>query len=400
MNITDVDDKIIANAQKANQSISEYTARYIDAFKKDTKVLRLEAPEHIALATDHIDAMIALIQRLEGKGLTYQVEGSTYFRIANFENYGGLTRLDTSGMKKGGRVDQDEYEKDDARDFALWKAPKDGEPYWESPFGPGRPGWHIECSAMSMQYLGATFDIHTGGVDLIFPHHENEIAQSEGATGQPFVRFWVHAEHLLVEGQKMSKSLGNFYTLRDLFEQDYSPEAIRYSLISVPYRKQLNFTFDGLKAATIAVERLRNFKRRLETETFPEGEASELLAAAVQARDQFTAAMDDDLNTAQALGAVFDFVRDANTKIDSKEFLKGNRESAIDLLKLFDSIFDVLTMEASCKIPIEEIERLIEERSRARKNRGFARADEIRVALQRQGVVLEDSRDGTHWKYV
>ncbi len=400
MNITDVDDKIIANAQKANQSISEYTARYIDAFKKDTKMLRLETPEHITLATDHIDAMITLIQRLADKNLTYQSEGSTYFRIAHFENYGKLTRLDTSGMKTGGRVDQDEYEKDDIRDFALWKAPKDGEPYWESPFGPGRPGWHIECSAMSMQYLGATFDIHTGGVDLVFPHHENEIAQSEGATGQQFVRFWVHAEHLLVEGQKMSKSLGNFYTLYDLLDQNYSPEAIRYSLISVPYRKQLNFTFDGLKAATIAIERLRNFKRRLETETFPEGEASELLAAVARARDQFTVAMDDDLNTAQALGAIFDFVRDANTKIDSEDFFEGNRESAIDLLTLFDSIFDVLTMEADCRIPVEEIERFIEERSRARKNRDFARADEIRVELQRQGVVLEDSRDSTHWKYV
>ena len=399
MNITDVDDKIIAGAAEAGQSLAEYTAQYIEAFKQDSKTLRLEEPEHVTAATEHIDAMIDLIRRLEKNGLTYQSEGSTYFRIANFTDYGKLTRLDTSGMQAGARVDQDEYEKDNARDFALWKASKDGEPHWDSPFGPGRPGWHIECSAMGMQYLGETFDIHTGGVDLVFPHHENEIAQSQGATGKPFVRFWVHAEHLLVDGQKMSKSLGNFYTLRDLVEQGHSPEAVRYLLISAPYRKQLNFTMDGLRAAATAIERLRNFRRRLETETFPEGENGRLSTAAAEANRQFVAGMDDDLNTAPALGAVFDYVRDANTKIDAGEFLEGNRQAAAEVLDLFDSIFDVLDAETAGKMPPEEIERLIDERVQARMTRNFARADEIRDELQRQGVILEDSREGTHWKY-
>ncbi len=399
MNITDVDDKIIANAAAAGQTLTEYTAQYTEAFQQDAKTLRLEEPEHLTPATAHIDAMIDLIRRLEENGFTYQSDGSTYFRIANFAEYGKLARLDTSGMKAGARVDQDEYEKDNARDFALWKASKDGEPHWDSPFGPGRPGWHIECSAMGMQYLGETFDIHTGGVDLVFPHHENEIAQSQAATGKPFVRFWVHAEHLLVDGQKMSKSLGNFYTLRDLIEQGHSPEAIRYLLVSAPYRKQLNFTMDGLRAAATAIERLRNFKRRLETEAFSEGENEALSAAATEANRQFAAGMDDDLNTAQALGAVFDYVRDANTKIDAGGFLEGNRRSAAEVLDLFDSIFDVLDTETAGKVPPEEIERLITERAEARKARNFARADEIRDELQRQGVILEDTRDGTHWKY-
>ena len=400
MNITDVDDKIIAAAAAADQTLAEYTEQYTEAFKQDSETLRLEEPEHVTAATQHIDAMIDLIRRLEKNGLTYQSEGSIYFRIANFAEYGKLARLDTSGMQAGARVDQDEYEKDNARDFALWKASKDGEPHWDSPFGPGRPGWHIECSAMGMQYLGETFDIHTGGVDLVFPHHENEIAQSQGATGKPFVRFWAHAEHLLVDGQKMSKSLGNFHTLRDLIEKGHSPEAIRYLLISAPYRKQLNFTMDGLRAAATAIERLRNFKHRLETETFPEGENEVLSAAAAEADRQFVAGMDDDLNTAQALGAVFDYVRDANTKIDAGEFLEGNREAAAGLLDLFDSIFDVLDAETAGKMPPEEIERLIDERAQARMTKDFARADEIRDQLQEQGVVLEDSRDGTYWKYV
>ena len=399
MNITDIDDKIIVNARSAGQSLAEYTARYSESFRQDTRTLRLEEPERVTPATEHIDAMIALIERLEENGLTYRSEGSTYFPIAKFAGYGNLARLDAGGMKPGARFDQDEYGKDDVRDFALWKAAKDGEPLWSSPFGPGRPGWHIACSAMGMRYLGETFDIHTGGVDLIFPHHENEIAQSEGASGKPFVRFWLHAEHLLVDGRKMSKSLGNVYTLRDLLARGHSPEAIRYLLTSAPYRKQLNFTLDGLRGAETAVERLRNFKRRLESETMAEGEDEEISAAAAQARRRFAAAMDDDLNTAQAQGAVFDFVREANTRIDAGEFLEGNRKAAAEVLDLFDSIFDVLSAETPVKFPVEHIERLIEERARARKARDFARADEIRGQLRQQGVVLEDSRDGTRWKY-
>ena len=416
MNVTDVDDKIIANAQKAGQSIQDYTAGYIRAFEEDTAKLRLERPEKITPATEHIDDMIELIRRLDENGYTYQSDGSTYFRIANFSGYGKLSKLDVKGIKAGARVDQDEYEKDDARDFALWKAAAPGEPSWDSPYGAGRPGWHLECPAMAMKYLGETFDIHTGGVDLVFPHHENEIAQSEGATGKPFVRFWLHAEHLLVEGQKMSKSLGNFYTLRDLLEKGFSPEAVRYLLASVPHRRQLNFTFDGLRAADAAIERLRNYKRRLETETFPEGCNPEITDLANKARRQFDAGLDDDLNTAQALGAVFEFLRETNTRMDNGEFRSDNVAEAKAVLDLFDSIFDVLTVplslsgadampemkdavEVSLTVSEEEIKRRIAERVEARKSRDFARSDEIRDELKERGVILEDTREGTRWKY-
>ena len=399
MNVTDVDDKIIRSAGEAGQSLAEYTAEYRKAFEADTAQLRLETPERVTPATEHIGEMIELIRRLDEKGLTYQSEGSTYYRIAGFDAYGKLSHLDVKGIKAGARVDHDEYEKDNVRDFALWKASQPEEPSWESPFGAGRPGWHIECSAMAMKYLGESFDIHTGGVDLVFPHHENEIAQAEGASGKPFVRFWLHAEHLLVDGQKMSKSLGNFYTLRDLIERGFSADAIRYLLASVPYRKQLNFTFDGLKAAQTAIERLRNFKRRLDTETFPAGSNPGVSTLADEARTQFEAGMDDDLNTAQALGAVFEFVRDVNTKIDAGEFQADNVAEAIGILDLFDSIFDVLEVEQAGQVAADEIERLIEERLAARKARDFARSDAIRDDLRARGVILEDTPGGTRWKY-
>src|SRR5215472_9535320 len=271
MNITDVDDKIIRNAVARHQSLEDYTAVYTKAFLDDCAALRLELPQHLVCATSHIDDMVGAIQRLSAGGHTYASDGSTYFRIASFPGYGKLSHNDFSGNIAGARVDVDEYEKADARDFALWKAPKEGEPAWKTPIGPGRPGWHIECSVMAIKYLGETLDIHAGGVDLIFPHHENEIAQSESLTGKPFSRFWLHAEFLMVEGQKMSKSLGNYYTLRDLVKKGHAPESIRYLLASVPYRKSLNFTFDGLKSAQTAIERLRNFKLRLETDSFADG---------------------------------------------------------------------------------------------------------------------------------
>ena len=266
MNITDVDDKIIRNAVAQHQTLEEYTAVYTKAFLDDCASLRLERPEHLTPATAHIHEMVDAIQKLESGGHTYSSDGSTYFRISTFPTYGKLSHSDFSGNVAGARVDVDEYDKADARDFALWKAAKEGEPAWDSPLGRGRPGWHIECSVMAIQYLGATLDIHLGGVDLVFPHHENEIAQSESITGKPFSRFWIHSEFLMVEGQKMAKSLGNYYTLRDLVEKGYAPETIRYLLASVPHRKTLNFTFDGLKAAQTAIERLRNFELRLKTE--------------------------------------------------------------------------------------------------------------------------------------
>src|SRR5437588_2091073 len=304
MNITDVDDKIIHNSVAQRKDLKEYTATYTQAFLEDCETLRLEKPERLAPATDHIPEMVEAIERLRDGNHTYSTDGSVYFRIASFPGYGKLSHNDFSGNLAGARVDLDEYEKADARDFALWKAPKEGEPAWETPIGKGRPGWHIECSVMAIKYLGETLDIHVGGVDLIFPHHENEIAQAESLTGKPFARFWLHAEFLMVEGQKMSKSLGNYYTLRDLIGKGYPAEAIRYLLASVPYRKQLNFTIDGLKAAAIAIERLRNFKLRLESDRYPEGlneQLAERTAAAVKA---FGDGLNEDLNTAEALASV------------------------------------------------------------------------------------------------
>lgn len=399
MNVTDVDDKIIRDSVKAGKSIGEFTAEFRKAFEEDAATLRLEPPERVTPATEHIGDMIDLISRLAEKGHTYESKGSTYFRIATFPGYGKLSNLDVAGIKAGARVEQDEYEKDELRDFALWKASKPGEPAWDSPFGPGRPGWHIECSAMAMKYLGESFDIHTGGVDLVFPHHENEIAQSEGATGKPFARFWLHAEHLLVDNQKMSKSVGNFYTLRDLLDKGFSAAAIRYLLASVPYRKQLNFTFDGLKAAQTSIERLRNFQRRLEEGGLPEGANPAITELAETARKNFIAGMDDDLNTAQALGAVFEFIRDVNTKMDAGEFQAGNVAEANQVLDLFESIFDVLKTEQSGQVSAEEIEGLIAERLAARKARNFARSDAIRDDLKARAVILEDTPQGTRWKY-
>ena len=399
MNITDVEDKIIRGAREARKSLRDYTDFYIAELEQDARKLRLERPEHVVRATDHIAGMITAIEKLGAKGMTYQSEGSVYYRIASFPEYGKLSHLDAGGIRAGARVDVDEYTKDNARDFVLWKAAKPDEPYWDSPFGRGRPGWHIECSVMAMEYLGDTLDIHTGGVDLVFPHHENEIAQSEGITGKHFVRYWLHAEHLLVDGQKMSKSLGNFYTLRDLLEKGYSPDAVRYLLASVPYRKQLNFTFDALKSANTAIERLRNFKLRLETDRFEPGENPKLTTMGSEAQQQLEAGMDDDLNTARALAAIFDYVRDTNTAMDAGEFKAGNLAGARDLLSRFDSIFAVLESSERSRLSPDEIQQAIDARLAARKARDFARADQIRQDLAAQGVILEDTKEGTRWKY-
>ncbi|HEY6274551.1 MAG TPA: cysteine--tRNA ligase [Terriglobales bacterium] len=424
MNITDVDDKIIRNASRDGVTVEDYTRQFEQAFFEDMKTLSLEQPERVVRATEHIQEMAVYIQKLEQKGFAYRAEdGSYYFRIANFPEYGKLSKKDFAGMEVGARVDVDEYEKDNARDFALWKARKEGEAYWDSPVGPGRPGWHIECSVMSMKYLGPSFDLHAGGEDLIFPHHENEIAQSEALTGQIFVRFWMHVRFLLVEGKKMSKSLGNFFTLRDLLLKGYKPSSIRYLLSSVPYTKQLNFTFAGLKQATESVRRLRDFRWRIELAKTPQGRNEKIQVLASKAKREMRDALDDDLNTANAMGAMFEMVREVNTLDDQGELREDDKAPLLEALNQFDEIFDVLKDDDSEKMDRamewakahgklsrdeaarlanrksdDEVNCLIEERNRAKKARDFARADAIRGELTEAGIIVEDTKDGTRWK--
>jgi cysteinyl-tRNA synthetase len=411
MNLTDVDDRIITNAAVAGVSIREYTEKFVQAFFDDCKTLSVEAPEHWIRATDNIDVMVALIQRLQKNTYTYDSEGSIYYRIAKFKDYGKLSKIDLSGMQVNARVDNDRYEKESARDFALWKAPKPGEHFWDTAIGAGRPGWHIECSAMAMKYLGETLDIHTGGIDLSFPHHENEIAQSEAATGKKFVNFWMHAEHLLVEGEKMSKSAGNFYTLRDLFAKGYKPSALRFALSSVPYRRQLNFTFEALQQAASSVDRLRNFAARLKNEKFAAGNASEMTQRAAQATDDFDAGLSDDLNTAQALAAMYDFVREANIAMDRGEFQQADVAAAQEFLTSFDKVFAIVEDNDGAKLKElgydsgesattdVEIEKLVAERQAARQRRDFAASDRVRNELLERGIILEDTKDGNvRWK--
>jgi len=399
MNITDVEDKIIRNALAQNKTIQEYTEQYTQAFLEDTAKMRIQQPERLVKATEEIPEMVKAIQTLEEKGFTYRSEGSVYYRITKFPEYGKLSHNDFSGIRSGARVDVDEYDKADARDFVLWKTKKDNEPSWNGPIGDGRPGWHIECSAMAMKYLGETLDIHAGGVDLIFPHHENEIAQSEAITGKPFARFWLHAEHLSIDMQKMSKSVGNIYTLRDIVEMGYSPEALRYLLASVPYRKKLNFSLDGLKGAATSIERLRNYKLRLETGKFAEGDDAAITGRAAESRRKFDEALDDDLNTAEALAAVFEYVRDTNTLMDAGQFKTGNVAGALDLLAQFDAVFDVLRpTEKEVGMSDADVDGLIAERGQAKKSKNFGRADEIRKTLTDAGIILEDTKDGVRWK--
>ncbi len=411
MNLTDVDDRIIQRAAEAGVSIREYTDMYIRAFLDERRALNLEPPEHLARATDHIDDMVRLIQRLTEKGFTYTSDGSIYFRISKFPKYGQLSKIDVSGMQTGTRVDVDNYDKADVRDFALWKFPKAGEHFWESAIGPGRPGWHIECSAMAMKYLGETLDIHSGAVDLTFPHHENEIAQSEAATGKQFARYWLHSEFLLIDQEKMSKSAGNFATLRELFGHGHKPSAVRFLLTSVPYRRQLNFTPDSLLGAASSVERLRNFDSRVRSGNFPAGASPAMAERTAKALEEFDHGLADDLNTAQGLAAIFDMIRDVNIAMDRGEFRRDDAAPVLRVLEAFDNIFAVLRDDDAEKLralgfavdaaaPSDtEIETLVAERQAARKRRDFAASDRIRDQLAEHGVTIEDTRDGNvRWK--
>jgi cysteinyl-tRNA synthetase len=404
VNFTDVDDKTIAGAQQAGVPLREYTEKWIEVFREDSAQLGIEAPEEMPRATDerNLQAMGEMIAELDRNGHTYRRDGSTYFKIATFPEYGRLVRLDRAGMKDGARVDVDEYSKDDPRDFVLWKASKPGEPSWDYGTGPGRPGWHIECSAMALRFLGAPpIDIHAGGVDLIFPHHENEIAQSEGARKERFARFWFHIEHLFVEGEKMSKSLGNVYTIAEVAARGHRPSALRYLLLSSHYRKQLNFTWTGMDQAEEAIRRIVDFRARLATVT-GDGVHAQVPESLQKARDSFRSALEHDLNTAGALAAVFDLVRDVNAAIDARAISATEASAVRQAMDDFDRVLAVVSLreaeDAQPPVPVEEIERLIEERKAARQRRDFVAADRIRNDLADRGVLLEDNPGGTRWK--
>ncbi len=415
-NLTDIDDRIINEAAARNISIDEFTAPFIQYFWEDFDALGNERPEVTPRATHHIAEMIDIISKLLENGHAYESEGSIYYRITAFPEYGKLSKINFSGNRDGGseRIDTDKYDKEDARDFALWKlvGPED-EPGWDAPFGRGRPGWHIECSAMAMKYLGESFDLHAGGMDLQFPHHENEIAQSEGATGKQFAKYWLHSEFLKIDDVTMSKSKGNFFTFRDLREQGYSALAIRYLLISVPTRKQLNFTFEGLQGAESTVERLRNFRSLASdaakggnpsgssdmptsasatNDTLPTGRVSASIAL-----EKFEAAMDDDFNTASALAAIHDMVREINILMASSPLAPDDRKAVLDAVAKFDSVLGIFGAEDD-RILDDEIEALILERTTARQSRNFARSDQIRDLLIEKGIILEDTKEGVRWK--
>ncbi len=404
MNFTDVDDKTIAGAVKAGLQLREYTDQYITAFRADAAALGIEAVEDTPRATDpeNLQAMADMINALGQRGHTYTSDGSTYFKISTLPTYGKLARLDHEGIQSGARVDSDEYDKESARDFVLWKSTKPGEPTWDCGCGPGRPGWHIECSAMALRLLGGPpIDIHTGGVDLVFPHHENEIAQSEGATGQEFSRFWFHIEHLLVDNQKMSKSLGNVYTVQDVLDRGFRLSALRYILLSGYYRKQLNFTWTGLEQAEESLRRMSDFLGRVEA-LATGGEHAEITARVQEAVQAFDAALREDLNTSAGLGAMFDLIRALNIAMDGKQVGKGDAPAIMAAFDHFDRVLGVLSLrraeDATPPIPLADIEAAIQARQDARRRRDFAEADRVRQDLLARGVILEDGPQGTRWK--
>lgn len=402
MNFTDVDDKTIRGMQKEHLSLKEYTQTYVDAFLEDLQLLNIKKPSIMPKATEHIEEMVALVQTLLEKGYGYRGEdGSIYYNISKFKNYGKLSKMKIKELKAGARVKVDEYGKERACDFALWKSwdLDDGDVFWETKLGKGRPGWSIECSAMSMKYLGETFDIHTGGVDNIFPHHDNEIAQSEAATGKKFVNYWLHNEHLLVEGERMGKSLRNFITMRDLLRDGHDPRAVRYLLLSTHYRKQLNFTFEGLKAADNALQRLRDFMERLQEveETKDDGVTREIVD---ETRKDFEEALDDDLDINGALAAVFNLVRKANILVDQGKLGRSGAKQMKSLMLDFDQVLGVLGEvgeEKEEKLP-ENVRSLIQTREEAREAKDWKTADAIRERLRKMGLTLEDTPEGVKWK--
>jgi cysteinyl-tRNA synthetase len=401
MNITDVEDKIIRNANAAGQDIHTYVAPYIVAFHESLNRMRVKPADHYPRATEFIPQMVSLVQKLTGRGHTYMAEGSTYFRVGTLDGYGKLSKVEIDTTSEFSRIESDEYEKESARDFVLWKAKKESEPSWNTEIGEGRPGWHLECSAMAMELLGESFDIHTGAVDLIFPHHENEIAQSEGASGKPFVRYWVHGEHLNIDQQKMSKSLGNIYTLAEVEELGYDPVTLRYALLSVPHRTKLNFTTQSLDDAKSALARIESFLLRLDDvirsgprdAAHADEEGDALIGKFL---GEFQEAMDDDLNTAGALGALFTFIRDANTAIDAGRISPGDAAGMRAALMKIDPVMDIFpSREQSIDA---EIEALIDARNAARKSRNFAESDRLRDELVSRGILLEDTPGGTRWR--
>jgi len=396
MNITDVEDKTILKARKQNLSLKEYTEMYTQIFFQDRDALKILPADRYPRATEHIPGMIEMTQKLLEKGYAYQTRDSVYFRITSFPQYGKLSGIDKAALIDGYRVDSDEYTKESPKDFVLWKGRKEGEDFWPSPFGEGRPGWHIECSVMSSQYLGIPVDIHAGGVDLIFPHHENEIAQSEATFGEKFVNYWLHSAHLIVEGEKMAKSKGNFYTVKDLMEEGNDPLVLRYMLMSVHYRKQLNFGNDTLVQAKGSIDRIRDFLYRLKNESFSEGTNPEIETLAGSAIQGFEESMDDDLNISGALGALFHFIYEVNKRADQKNVYAGDLPVIQAVIRKMDQVLSVAVFpEDSVSADIES---WIEKRNEARRKRDFRSADEIRNKLLEQGIILEDSPAGTRWK--
>jgi len=406
MNLTDVDDKTIAGCQSEGVPLSEFTGRYAELFFQDLCTLNIAPAWKYPRATEHIPQMLALIQTLLDKGHAYVRDGSVYFDISSFPQYGRLSGVrpeEAADVREFGRLQEDEYEREAVADFVLWKAAKPGEPTWDSPWGPGRPGWHIECSAMSMQYLGETMDLHAGAVDLLFPHHENEIAQSEAATGQPFSRFWTHVEFLIVDGHKMSKSLGNYYTLGDLLAKGHRPMAVRHQLMTAHYRKQLNFTLDGLQQSESALDRLTTYVSRLPRLPLPEGESAQVGEILTRAHAKFREALDDDLNVPGALGVVFEVLAETNPLIEGGQFHTGDRDRVLDFLRDTDQVLGLLTVTlAEVAAPQtsddDKIDALVAARTAARAARDWAKADQIRDELTEQGIILEDTAGGTVWR--